>query len=322
MDDFERSIEKFRNWLNRNFDGTGHYVRDPGNSRYYMKLPYIFHMLGEKTKGARVAQYVLENFIDSSGRLDTPGLTDEVRFYYMGWLALGAAMVERFDLVESVANCLTELQDPQSGVILVHEDDTGEEIGDLCFSAGAGMGIVAAGKTEQAQMLAERLAAVVKAQLGERRMFTRFRGDGSVVARVKDHPRDVRFYDLDKREPQVPVYFATTLNMLIWTSRLTRDNQYLLTAQQLLDFVYSDDRDVAQSYRATKLGWSMLNLYEDTADENILGRAKRMGEAHVSRQSEDGIWDPDGKPNLPQHERLDYSADCAVTLCALANLPK
>ena len=66
----------------------------------------------------------------------------------------------------------------------------------------------------------------------------------------------------------------------------------------------------------------MLNVYEDTRDAALLERVRRMGDVHVSRQADDGLWDPDGVAGLPEHERLGYSADCSATVCALANLPR
>ena len=322
MDKYQDSVEKVRGWLDTNFDSDGNYSPAPDDARYYDKLPYLFHMVGDKTRGARVAQRVMERFIDDDGWLNTPDLTEEVRLYCMGWLALGAAMVERFDLAQAIADRLAAERDPESGVVPAHDDDAGEKIGDLCFSAGTGMAFVAAGRTREVRMLSDRLAAVIQAQLGERRMYTRVRRDGSVLGIAKDHEMDTRVYDLDGGGMQVPVYFATTVNVLAWASRMTRDDTYLKTARQLLDYLYRVEGDPCQSYRATKLGWAMLSVYEDTGDEVLLERARRMGDVHVSRQREDGLWDPDGVAGLPEYSRLSYSCDCAVTVCALANLPQ
>jgi len=321
MSNYETAIAKIRSWMDAHFDAQGYCTIDPDDSRYYHKAPYLLAALGMRGKGARVAQRVMERFVDERGDIvEAPGQNLETRTYCMGWLALAGMVVERFDLAEALASRLAELQDPEAGAILVPHEDAGEELGDVCFSAGAGMGLVSTGRIATARPMADRLAAVLGAQPDSRRLYTRFRRDGSVVAKVKD-PVDTRVYDLDKDERQRPVYFATTINVLVWVGRATRNKGYFDAARRYVDFACSHRLDIARSHRTTKLGWGMINLYEDTGGEELLERARRMGDVHVSLQSDDGLWDPDGNPGQPEWGRLSYSTDCAMTLCALASLP-
>ncbi len=66
----------------------------------------------------------------------------------------------------------------------------------------------------------------------------------------------------------------------------------------------------------------MLNLYEETGDPDLLQRALELGEVLAARQSDDGLWNPQpgDVSGGPAWSRLSYSADCAMTVCALANL--
>ena len=321
MNDYETAIAKIRSWTDAHFDAQGYCTVDRDDSRYYHKTPYLFVALGMRAKGARVAQRVMERFVEERGDIvEPPGFNLETRTYCMGWLALGGMVVERFDLAEALASRLAELQDPQTGAILVPDEASGEEVGDVCFSAGAGMGLVSTGRIATARVMADRLTAVLDTQPDSRRLYTHFRRDGSVIAKVKD-PIDTRVYDLDKDERQWPVYFATTINVLVWVGRATRNKRYFDAARRYVDFVYRHRLDVARSHRTTKLGWGMVNLYEETGDEELLERVRHMGDMHVSLQSDDGLWDPDGSPGQPEWIRLSYSTDCAMTLCALAGLP-
>jgi hypothetical protein len=44
----------------------------------------------------------------------------------------------------------------------------------------------------------------------------------------------------------------------------------------------------------------------------------------VARQASDGLWTPQAgnQVDAPAHARLSYSADCAMTVCALAQMPE
>ena len=79
-------------------------------------------------------------------------------------------------------------------------------------------------------------------------------------------------------------------------------------------------RDPAQFGRATKFGWSLLNLYEETGEEELLQRARLLGDVLIAHQREDGLWDPrpGNGADAPAYLRLSYSSDCAMTILVLA----
>jgi hypothetical protein len=88
-----------------------------------------------------VAKYVLERLVDEKGNLTGPaGFGVDQRVYGMGWLTYGAVATERFDLASILAGRLEEMQDPQCGGWVLPDADAGEEVAEVCFSAGAGMG--------------------------------------------------------------------------------------------------------------------------------------------------------------------------------------
>jgi hypothetical protein len=192
---------------------------------------------------------------------------------------------------------------------------------DVQASGGAGMGLIAAGKTEAARRLADRLATLIDAQPEPRCFYTRFRPDGSVFPH-KNNAELRKAYDLDEDE-QRPANFAPLLNTLVWVGRATREPGYFRETRRYVDLVYSHARDPAQFGRATKFGWAMLNLYQETGDPDLLQRAQALGEVLLARQGDDGLWTPEpgNQVNAPRHARLSYSADCAMTVCALAGLP-
>ncbi len=122
-------------------------------------------------------------------------------------------------------------------------------------------------------------------------------------------------------EPR-PATFATVVNPLVGVGGATRDTGSFAAARRYVDLVYSHREDPAWFGRTTKFGWSMLNLREDTGDEDLLHRAKSIGDALVELQCDDGLWDPrpgDGQ-DAPPYVRLSYSSDCAMTVLALAQL--
>jgi hypothetical protein len=317
---YQHAAEKTRVWLDSHFDPAGDCVIDAADSRYYYKAPYLLTMAGLRSKGGRVAKRILERFISAQGDFTAPPeFAQENRVYAMGWLALGGMIVERFDLAEIVANRLVALQDVQSGGMILPDEDAGEEVGEVCFSGGAGMAMAATGKIEPARQMADCFVALLDAQPEKGRFYNRFRRNGSVVARpAKGEWRKI--YDLSEEE-QRPANFATVVNTLVWVGRATRNKTYFAAARQYVDLVYSHKLDSAQFGRATKFGWAMLNLYEETGDGDLLTHAQHLGEVLVSHQCNDGLWNPRPGNNAaaPTWSRLSYSSDCAMTVCALAN---
>ncbi len=319
MNEFQTAVAKTRSWLNRHFDGNGVSVIDPNDARYYMKTPYLLNTVGLREKGARVAKQVLDHFVAPDGELILPGQIGN-RLYFMGWLALGASMVERFDLAEIMGDRLAQFQDPGSGGMVLHDEDAGEEVADVLISGGVGMGLVAAGKIDNARLMADRFVALLDSQPEQDRFYNRFRRDGSVVAKVSGDEWE-KMYDL-RADEQRPAILATVVNTLVWVGRVTREPGYFDAARRYVDFVYSHRLDPAQFGRATKFGWSMLNLYEETGDEDLLGHARHLGEVLLAHQAEDGLWYPRPGDNsdAPSWYRLSYSSDCTMTVAALAAL--
>lgn len=319
MTSFGEAAQKTRAWLEANFDRDGRCRIDPADARYYPKTPYLMTMAGMREQGARVAQQVMAQFVGDAGELASPAPLEN-RIYAMGWLVLGATVTERFDLANILADRLEHYQDRQSGGIVLPDADAGEEVAEVCFSGGAGMAFAAAGRLEAARKMANTFEALIVEQGAAGCFYNRFRRDGSVLARKAGGEWE-KAYDLQGDE-QRPANFATVVNALVWTARALREKGYLQAARRYVDLVYRHRRDPAQFGRATKFGWSMLNLHAETGDSDLLERAREMGEVLVAKQSPDGLWNPQpgDVEDAPAFARLAYSADCAMTVCALANL--
>ena len=319
MNDYRRAAAKLTAWLDAHFDSAGRCTIEPHEGPFYPKAPYLLNAAGLRTKGARAARWALDHCLDEQGDFTGPGELEN-RLYAMGWLLLGAVAVERFDLVQVLVQRLLQLQDDASGGVVLADADAGEEVGEVCFSGGVGMALAAAGETAAARIMADRFVALLDAQPHPGRYYNRFRRDGSVV----DRPAAgewAKMYDLELDE-QRPANFATVLNTLVWVGRATRQGHYRAAARRYVDLVYRHRLDPARFGRATKFGWALLNLYEDSGDEDLLQRARQLGDVLVQQQCADGLWHPRPGPveDAPAHARLSYSSDCAMTVLALAQL--
>ena len=203
--------------------------------------------------------------------------------------------------------------------MVLPDDDAGEDLGEVCFSGGAGMALAAAGRLDPAQRMADRFLALLDAQPEEGRFYNRFRRDGSAYARPAGGAWE-KMYDREKEE-QRPANFATVINTLVWVGRARREPSYFAGARRYVDLVYAHRADPAQFGRATKFGWSLLNLYEDTGEEGLVEWARHLGEVLVGYQEADGLWAPRpaGRAKVTPWERLSYSSDCAMTVLSLAH---
>jgi len=319
MRSFHTPAEGIRTWLDAHFDAEGCSTIDPNQPALYYKAPYLLAMAGLWSKGARAAGQALARFVDADGNLKVASPVPlENRVYGMGWLALGAVAVESYDLSEILVERLTALLDPQSGGMVLPDEDAGEDLGEVCFSGGVGMALAAAGRFDPAQRLADRFLAMLEAQPEEGRFYNRFRRDGSVYPQAAAGAWE-KMYDLE-RDEQRPANFATVINTLVWVGRARRDPAYFAGARRYADLVYGHRQDPAQFGRATKFGWSLLNLYEVTGDEDLVERARHLGEVLVGHQEGDGLWAPRpaGDAEVSAWDRLSYSSDCAMTVLSLA----
>lgn len=333
---YREAASRMRAWLDTHFDDSGRCTVDAHDSRYYYKAPYLLALAGLRSKGARVARYVLENLLTPEGHLTGPdALGADQRVYGMGWLAFGAVATERFDLARVLAARLAAIQDPATGGFHFPDADAdaGEPVAEVCFSAGGGMGLAAAGRLEEARRLCDTLATMIDLQAETPCYFNRFRHDGSVVTRSAPGAWQ-KMYDLELDE-QRPANFATVVLALVWTARLSRTagmqtrtagdaaaRRYVEAASRYVDYVYRHRLDPAHFGRATKFGYAMLQLYDETGDARLLERARHLGDVLVGHQSDDGLWEPrplTGTPSAP-HEWLAASADCACTVFGLASL--
>ena len=316
---YAESRNRVRQWLSERFGEDGRFVEAPDHGGAYFKAPYLAAACGDRSLGARIARFVSERLVDGDGeyRVDMPL---ENRIYAMGWLALGAAVTERYELASAMAEALERRQDPGCGGIVLPDDDAGEEVAEVCFSGGAGMGLIAAGRTTAARRMADGFVALLEAQPETGRFYNRYRRDGTVVSRPAGGGWD-KCYDSTEDE-QRPATLATVVNTLVWVGRAAREPSYFETAARYVDLVYGHRLDPARFGRATKFGWAMLNLYADTGDPRLVERARALGEVLLERQETDGLWSP--RPgdhrDAPTPVRLSYSSDCAMTICALDGL--
>ncbi len=317
MENYQRAGDRVRHWLNAHFDADGKSTIAANEVQFYIKAPYLLHAAGLHLKAARAAKFALEHCLDSDGMLTGSGALEN-RVYGMGWLLLGAVAVERFDLAGALIPRLKAMQDRHSGGVLLPDADAGEDVGEVCFSGGVGMALAAAGQTAAAQRMADRFVALLRAQPQSERYFNRFRRDGTVVDRAAAGDWE-KMYDLHLDE-QRPANFATVINTLVWVGRALRDGAYFAAARRYVDLVYGHRLDPAHFGRATKFGWSLLNLYEETGEEDLLQKARHLGNVLVRHQCADGLWHPrpGDHADAPAPLRLSYSSDCAMTVLALA----
>jgi len=317
-DRFAVARDRVRSWLYEHFDADGRFVTAPESGGAYFKAPYLAVACGARDLGTQVARYINGQLLDDADEYG-PDMPLENRVYAMGWLALGAVVTEQYDLAASMADALERRQDPGSGGIMLPDEDAGAEVAEVCFSGGAGMGLVAAGRTESARCMADGFSSLLDAQPEPGRFYNRYRRDGSVVAKPAAGGWDKRFDStLDEQRPAT---FATVVNTLVWVGRAAHEPRYFESAARYVDLVYSHRLDPANFGRATKFGWSMLNLYADTGDPRLVERARALGEVLLEHQEADGLWSP--RPgdhrDAPLPMRLSYSSDCAMTICALAD---
>ena len=153
-----RSAERAAAWLTSHIDADGCIggSRAPG---LYFKVPSALALNGRRGTAALVLDWIAGHLLAADGTLRLPDEVDRsrpVNTYDRGWLAWGAALCERHDLQQALADDLTAYQDRRTGGFWdsAAARASGEGLQGAMTAGMAGLGLLAAGRTEAARSAA------------------------------------------------------------------------------------------------------------------------------------------------------------------------
>jgi hypothetical protein len=307
-------------YLASQYDESGVSRVAPEDVQFYYKLPAIFAIAGRRRLALQVLDQAMEKFF-AGGRfhLDNDPIAAPWMAYLAGWLAWGASMLGRLQVVHDAMDSVSHLQDAQYGGFL-HADGSGLILQETERSSAAAMGCIWAAKTENALAAAKFLEYAWKAQPDSGHQFhTNLTLDGRVLPNISDRNTCFRLDDPEAR----PAIFATTIAFLVWIGESTAHEEFFDLAAAYTGLVRACTHDSATMPLATKIGWAALLIARHRPSPELNDFACRCGEAILKRQLSDGSIGFDEVSDVPKPVApvwlIGWGCDAALTLMALSD---
>ena len=301
-------------WLEERVDADGA-VGGSDAPGLYFKVPAALALNGRRGVAARVLDRIARHLLAADGTLKLAGEIERerpVNTYDRGWLAWGAALCERYDLQQALADDLTAYQDRRTGGFWDSAAARSAQSGlQGAMTAGmAGLALLAAGRIEPARLAARFLDDLWDGQASPDDGFDSNRQvpadwdgrDGSAPPFYRE--RTSRHYVDLHGTAQRPARFGPAIALLVRLHRLAGDRDHLACARRYADLFLRRDA-LYLCVECHKYLWALCELLQLIPDEEYGAAAGNCARYLVASQQQDGSWLPEasatgGEPSLEE----------------------
>ena len=278
------AAERAAAWLTSQIDADGCIdgSRAPG---LYFKVPSALALNGRRGPASLVLDWIAGHLLAADGTLRLPDEVDRsrpVNTYDRGWLAWGAALCERHDLQQALADDLTAYQDRRTGGFWDSAEARASGAGlQGAMTAGmAGLGLLAAGRIEPARQAARFLDEMWVGQADpaagfdcNRQLTADWDGRGGGAAPFFRERTSRHYLDLCGTA-QRPARFGPAMALLVRLHRVTGDPAHLACARRYADLFLARD-ELYLCVECHKYLWGLAELqqvaptteYKDAAEK-------------------------------------------------------
>ncbi len=301
-------------WLRERIDAGGA-IGGSDAPGLYFKVPAALALNGRRGVAARVLDRVADHLLAADGTLKLAGEVERerpVNTYDRGWLAWGAALCERYDLQQALADDLTAYQDRRTGGFWDSAAARSAQDGlQGAMTAGmAGLALLAAGRIEPARLAARFLDELWD---GQASLNDGFDSNRQVPAhwdgRDGDSPpfyreRTSRHYVDLHGTAQRPARFGPAIALLVRLHRLTGDAVHLACARRYADLFLQRD-ELFLCVECHKYLWALTEVLQLVPARQYRAAAGECARYLVASQQKDGSWLPEasatgGEPSLEE----------------------
>jgi hypothetical protein len=269
----------------------------------YFKVPSALALNGRAGLAARVLDWIADHLLAADGTLKLAGEVERerpVNTYDRGWLAWGAALCERYDLQQALADDLVAYQDGRTGGFWDSAAARSMQAGlQGAMTAGmAGLGLLAAGRIEPARLAARFLDELWDGQTSpddgfdaNRQIPAEWDGrDGRAPPFYRE--RTSRHYVDLHGTAQRPARFGPAIALLVRLHRLTGDRVHLACARRYADLFLRRD-PLYLCVECHKYLWALCELLQLVPAEEYRAAAGNCARYLVETQQADGSWLPE-----------------------------
>ena len=312
--DVVEAAERGGAWLRERIDADGATGGSDAPGLYF-KVPAALALNGRRGVAARVLDWIADHLLAADGTLKLAAEVERgrpVNTYDRGWLAWGAALCERYDLQQALADDVAAYQDRRTGGFWDSAEARSAQAGlQGAMTAGmAGLALLAAGRIEPARLAARFLDELWDGQASlddgfnaNRQVPADWDGrDGRAPPFYRE--RTSRHYVDLHGTAQRPARFGPAIALLVRLHRLTGDRGHLACARRYADLFLRRDT-LYLCVECHKYLWALCELQQLIPDEEYRNAAANCARYLVASQQADGSWHPEasaagGEPGLEE----------------------
>ncbi len=292
---YQRACRQATDWLLSfaNPDGSIGPTRD---HLFYYRIPWALALMGELRAAGRILDWIHKNMFNPQGAFEgvSPQGVFQQRYgsYPLACLLVGAARMQRFDLVYAGTRHLLTCQDPQSGGFYSSRTNTGPSGEQELFPAAqGGMSFLLVGQLEAALKAGEFLARMWELQPAADEKLYHVYSPGKGL--IRDYPAAEEAEYLTRKDAPWQHHFNGGIAAALLTKlhMATDKSRWLELAQDYQDFSMTTHECQFQSMQTCKSGWGAGLLYLVTREQRYCDWTTRMGDWFVGNQHPEGYWE-------------------------------
>lgn len=296
---------------------------------YYYRVPWAFALMGETTAASRSLDWIRRRMFTPEGAFEgspTPQGDFGNRYgsYPLACLLVGAALMQRVDILYPGIRRLRQWQDPETGG-LYHRwhERTAEGEQEIFPTAQAGMTFILAGQIDAARKAGAWFRRLRELQPDfEHRLYavtSRARG------LIQDVPADQEVLYITRKDLPWQHHFngGIAAAFLAHLHLATGETGWLDLAREYQDFSMTSEECMFQSMQTCKSGWGSGLLYLATREPRYRDWTVRMGDWFIDLQLPDGHWDntKHWTPNPTVADMIEVTAEFVMHVAhIIANL--
>jgi hypothetical protein len=324
-----RSVARGVGWIETQMRADGSFRGSEHDLAGYYKSLLALAVCGRLEPAARCRAFLSANLREPNGELAHKGvktsiarMSGNLANYMDGWVAIGAWLLEDFELADEIVELLILAQsDEHGGVLTGPERWAGRPRYDLATAASCGRAFLVCGRRDAAQAAGEFLVEALRHQVSpDQRLDLVFDSRWQALAPSEEGERTYYRFEHARRGEKV-WFCAFSCAFLCELHALTKDARHLAAAQEYYGFVERTPEFRDGSIANGKSGWSAGLLasatgkphYRETLDliaANVLGRQALDGEFTAAGVPRGGESAHDSIVEMPR--RLERTAEFTV----------
>jgi hypothetical protein len=291
-----RSVERGIDWVESQLQPDGSFAGSKDDLAGYYKSMLALAVCGRLESGARCRSFLRGHFRGADSELAFVGVKTSIERmarnlanYMDGWVAIGAWLLEDFELADDLARRLIVAQSERHGGILTGPERwAGAPRYDLATAASCGRAFLFCGYRDAARAAGDFLVeALVHQTAPHERLDLVFDSDWHALAAPDDSERTYYRFELARRGEKV-WFPAFSCAFLCELHGLTRDSRHLRAAEDYYGFIERTPEFQDETIANGKSGWSAGLLRIATGKERYRSALCRIAGNVLGRQSEDG----------------------------------